>query len=157
MTHAPKRPRKPAHCIWTVWPGRTPKPAPAPSEDSDGTESPAYLYWVDAGELLSRNHVSTPSFTAPCAQYLLREVLSEYDATRTREMALLSHLACRRPCRRRRGQCHRPAFPGIVGIAWPPNRAPIALAVLSTRQRQDAEAVDPLIAKATALAVEALS
>ncbi len=44
-----------------------------------------------------------------------------------------------------------------VGIAWPPNRAPIALAVLSTRQRQDAEAVDPLIAKATALAVEALS
>ncbi|MBO3674468.1 class A beta-lactamase [Streptomyces sp. NEAU-YJ-81] len=44
-----------------------------------------------------------------------------------------------------------------VGIAWPPNRAPIALAVLSTRQQQDAEAVDPLIAKATALAVEALS
>ncbi|MFJ2349427.1 hypothetical protein [Streptomyces antimycoticus] len=44
-----------------------------------------------------------------------------------------------------------------MGIAWPPNRAPIALAVLSTRQRQDAEAVAPLIAKATALAVEELS
>ncbi|AGP57229.1 hypothetical protein M271_28875 [Streptomyces rapamycinicus NRRL 5491] len=44
-----------------------------------------------------------------------------------------------------------------VGIAWPTDRAPIALAVLSTRPEQDAEAVDPLIAKATALAVEALA
>ncbi len=43
-----------------------------------------------------------------------------------------------------------------VGIAWPQDRAPIALAFLSTRQEQDAKAVDGLIAEATALAVTAL-
>ncbi|MFI7309788.1 class A beta-lactamase [Streptomyces hygroscopicus] len=43
-----------------------------------------------------------------------------------------------------------------VGIAWLQDRAPIALAFLSTRQEQDAKAVDGLIAEATALAVTAL-
>ncbi|MFF3736059.1 helix-turn-helix domain-containing protein [Streptomyces sp. NPDC002566] len=65
------------------------------SEDSEGTESPAYLYWVDAGELrVMESRVYTELHRPLRAVPLLREVLSEYDATRTREMALyLSWLA----------------------------------------------------------------
>ncbi|MFJ7334039.1 helix-turn-helix transcriptional regulator [Streptomyces sp. NPDC101116] len=65
------------------------------SEDSEGTESPAYLYWVDAGELrVMESRVFTELHRPLRAVPLLREVLSEYDATHTREMALyLSWLA----------------------------------------------------------------
>ncbi|CAM5690457.1 XRE family transcriptional regulator OS=Streptomyces antimycoticus OX=68175 GN=SSPO_048990 PE=4 SV=1 [Streptomyces antimycoticus] len=71
------------------------KAGQALSEDSDGTESPAYLYWVDAGELrVMESRVYTELHRPLRAVPLLREVLSEYDATRTREMALyLSWLA----------------------------------------------------------------
>ncbi|MFF5030033.1 helix-turn-helix transcriptional regulator [Streptomyces collinus] len=65
------------------------------SEDNDGTESPAYLYWVDAGELrVMESRVYTELHRPLRAVPLLRNVLSEYDATHTREMALyLSWLA----------------------------------------------------------------
>ncbi|RLU80477.1 transcriptional regulator [Streptomyces griseocarneus] len=65
------------------------------SEDTDGTESPAYLYWVDAGELrVMESRVYTELHRPLRAVPLLREVLSGYDATHTREMALyLSWLA----------------------------------------------------------------
>ncbi|MFE2045763.1 helix-turn-helix transcriptional regulator [Streptomyces sp. NPDC059477] len=65
------------------------------SEDSDGTESPAYLYWVDVGELrVMESRVYTELHRPLRAVPLLREVLSDYDATHTREMALyLSWLA----------------------------------------------------------------
>ncbi|MFJ2568566.1 helix-turn-helix domain-containing protein [Streptomyces sp. NPDC087568] len=65
------------------------------SEDSEGTKSPAYLYWVDAGELrVMESRVYTELRRPLRAVPLLREVLSGYDATHTREMALyLSWLA----------------------------------------------------------------
>ncbi|WP_329363648.1 helix-turn-helix domain-containing protein [Streptomyces sp. NBC_00669] len=65
------------------------------SEDTPGTESPAYLYWVDAGELrVMESRVYTELHRPLRAVPLLREVLSAYDATHTREMALyLSWLA----------------------------------------------------------------
>lgn len=65
------------------------------SEDSDGTESPTYLYWVNAGELrVMESRVYTELHRPLRAVPLLREVLGEYDATHTREMALyLSWLA----------------------------------------------------------------
>ncbi|MGW0987910.1 helix-turn-helix transcriptional regulator [Streptomyces sp. NPDC002486] len=65
------------------------------SEDSPGAESPAYLYWVDAGELrVMESRVYTELHRPLRAVPLLREVLSGYDATHTREMALyLSWLA----------------------------------------------------------------
>ncbi|MFF4547463.1 helix-turn-helix transcriptional regulator [Streptomyces sp. NPDC001406] len=65
------------------------------SEDSEGVESPAYLYWVDAGELrVMESRVYTELRRPLRAVPLLREVLSGYDATHTREMALyLSWLA----------------------------------------------------------------
>ncbi len=65
------------------------------SEDSPGTESPAYLYWVDAGELrVMESRVYTELHRPLRAVPLLREVLSGYDATHTRELALyLSWLA----------------------------------------------------------------
>jgi len=65
------------------------------SEHSHGTESPAYLYWVDAGELrVMESRVYTELHRPLRAVPLLRDVLSEYDATHTREMALyLSWLA----------------------------------------------------------------
>ncbi|MFF7970934.1 helix-turn-helix domain-containing protein [Streptomyces sp. NPDC007905] len=65
------------------------------SEDNPGTESPAYLYWVDAGELrVMESRVYTELHRPLRAVPLLREVLSGYDATHTREMALyLSWLA----------------------------------------------------------------
>ncbi|MFE4577326.1 helix-turn-helix transcriptional regulator [Streptomyces chartreusis] len=65
------------------------------SEDGEGIESPAYLYWVDAGELrVMESRVYTELHRPLRAVPLLRDVLSEYDATHTREMALyLSWLA----------------------------------------------------------------
>ncbi|MFF6808821.1 helix-turn-helix transcriptional regulator [Streptomyces sp. NPDC012403] len=65
------------------------------SEDSEGTESPDYLYWVDAGELrVMEARVFTEIHRPLRAVPLLREVLSGYNAAHTREMALyLSWLA----------------------------------------------------------------
>ncbi|MFE6283840.1 helix-turn-helix domain-containing protein [Streptomyces sp. NPDC057877] len=65
------------------------------TEDSEGYESPQYLYWVEAGELqVMESRVYTelkrPLRAVPC----LRQVLARYDATHTRELALyLSWLA----------------------------------------------------------------
>ncbi|RLV04623.1 class A beta-lactamase [Streptomyces griseocarneus] len=44
-----------------------------------------------------------------------------------------------------------------VGIAWPPGRAPIVLAVLTTKHEHDAKGDDPLVAKAAELVAKALS
>lgn len=65
------------------------------SADSEGTESPAYLYWVDAGELqVMESRVYTELRRPLRAVPLLRDVLGRYDATHTRELALyLSWLA----------------------------------------------------------------
>ncbi|QWQ42293.1 helix-turn-helix domain-containing protein [Streptomyces sp. YPW6] len=65
------------------------------AEDSEGTESPAWLYWVDAGELKVMESRVYAELRRPLrAVPLLRDVLSRYDATHTREMALyLSWLA----------------------------------------------------------------
>ncbi|MFJ9963963.1 helix-turn-helix transcriptional regulator [Streptomyces avermitilis] len=65
------------------------------SEDSAGTESPAYLYWVDAGELrVMEARVFTELRRPLRAVPLLREVLGGYEQTHTREVALyLSWLA----------------------------------------------------------------
>ncbi|MFG2140288.1 helix-turn-helix transcriptional regulator [Streptomyces sp. NPDC048650] len=65
------------------------------AKDSAGTESPAWLYWVDAGELqVMESRVYTELRRPLRAVPLLRDVLSRYDATHTREMALyLSWLA----------------------------------------------------------------
>ncbi len=63
--------------------------------DSAGAESPAYLYWVDAGELrVMESRVHTELRRPLRAVPLLRDVLSRYDTTHTRELALyLSWLA----------------------------------------------------------------
>ncbi|MGA6158098.1 helix-turn-helix transcriptional regulator [Stenotrophomonas sp. NPDC087984] len=65
------------------------------AEDTPGTESPAYLYWVDAGELrVMESRVYTELHRPLRAVPLLRDVLSGYDTTHTRELALyLSWLA----------------------------------------------------------------
>jgi hypothetical protein len=65
------------------------------SADSAGTESPAYLYWVDAGELrIMESRVYTELRRPLRAVPTLREVLGAYDPTHAREMALyLSWLA----------------------------------------------------------------
>lgn len=65
------------------------------SEDDAGTESPAYLYWVDGGELrVMESRVYTELRKPLRAVPLLREVLGGYDATHARELALyLSWLA----------------------------------------------------------------
>jgi tetratricopeptide (TPR) repeat protein len=61
------------------------------SEDTPGTESPPWLYWVDAGELrVMEARVFTEIHRPLRAVPLLREVLSGYDATHTREVALYS-------------------------------------------------------------------
>lgn len=64
-------------------------------EHDDGDEPPAYLYWVDAGELqVMESRVYTELRRPLRAVPLLRDVLDQYDATHTREMALyLSWLA----------------------------------------------------------------
>jgi hypothetical protein len=63
--------------------------------DDDTDEPPAYLYWVDAGELqVMESRVYTELRRPLRAVPLLRDVLGGYDATHTREMALyLSWLA----------------------------------------------------------------
>ncbi len=43
-----------------------------------------------------------------------------------------------------------------IAVVWPPNRAPIVLAVLSDRPQKDAKADDKLIAQATAAVVKVL-
>ncbi|GHA78206.1 MULTISPECIES: helix-turn-helix transcriptional regulator [Streptomyces] len=65
------------------------------SADSEGSESPAYLYWVDAGELqVMEARVFTELRRPLRAVPILRDVLGRYDATHTRELALyLSWLA----------------------------------------------------------------
>ncbi|MEU2792901.1 helix-turn-helix domain-containing protein [Streptomyces sp. NPDC007100] len=65
------------------------------AEDSAEIESPAYLYWVDAGELkVMESRVYTEIHRPLRAVPLLRDVLSRYDTTHTRELALyLSWLA----------------------------------------------------------------
>ncbi|MGV9941223.1 helix-turn-helix transcriptional regulator [Streptomyces sp. NPDC003401] len=61
------------------------------SEDSDGIKSPAYFYWVDAGELqVMEARVMTELRRPLRAVPLLRDVLGQYDATHTRELALYS-------------------------------------------------------------------
>ncbi|WP_149184568.1 class A beta-lactamase [Streptomyces sp. TRM49041] len=44
-----------------------------------------------------------------------------------------------------------------VGIAWPPGRPPVVLAVLTTKFEADAKADNPLVAKAAEILAEALS
>ncbi|MGG4442851.1 BBI family class A beta-lactamase [Brevibacillus fortis] len=44
-----------------------------------------------------------------------------------------------------------------MGIIWPPNKKPIVIAVLSSRDKQDATYDDALIAEATKVAVDALT
>ncbi|MFD5650973.1 helix-turn-helix domain-containing protein [Streptomyces sp. NPDC127039] len=65
------------------------------ADDTDTDEPPAYLYWVDAGELqVMESRVYTELRRPLRAVPLLRDVLGGYDATHTREMALyLSWLA----------------------------------------------------------------
>lgn len=65
------------------------------SQDSEGSEAPAYLYWVDAGELqVMESRVYTELRRPLRAVPLLRDVLNRYDSTHTRELALyLSWLA----------------------------------------------------------------
>ncbi|WP_414170831.1 hypothetical protein ACMATS_31720 [Streptoverticillium reticulum] len=65
------------------------------AQDSAGIESPGYLYWVDSGELqVMESRVYTELRRPLRAVPLLRDVLSRYDTTHTRELALyLSWLA----------------------------------------------------------------
>lgn len=65
------------------------------SRDSEESESPQYLYWVGAGELqVMESRVYTELHRPLRAVPLLRDVLTQYDATHTRELALyLSWLA----------------------------------------------------------------
>ncbi|GAB1533980.1 MULTISPECIES: BBI family class A beta-lactamase [Brevibacillus] len=44
-----------------------------------------------------------------------------------------------------------------IGIIWPPNKKPIVIAVLSSRDKQDATYDDALIAEATKIVVDALT
>jgi transcriptional regulator with XRE-family HTH domain len=69
--------------------------AEALSEDSAGTESPSYLYWMDAGELqVMEARVYTELRRPLRAVPLLMDVLGRYDASHARELALyLSWLA----------------------------------------------------------------
>jgi transcriptional regulator with XRE-family HTH domain len=65
------------------------------AEDSPGAESPTYLYWVDSGELqVMEARVYTELRRPLRAVPLLSDVLSRYDASHARELALyLSWLA----------------------------------------------------------------
>jgi hypothetical protein len=69
--------------------------AEALSEDSAGTESPSYLYWMDAGELqVMEARVYTELWRPLRAVPLLTDVLGRYNASHARELALyLSWLA----------------------------------------------------------------
>ncbi|MFJ2110506.1 MULTISPECIES: transcriptional regulator [unclassified Streptomyces] len=65
------------------------------AQDSAGTESPSYLYWMDAGELQAMEaRVYTELHRPLRAVPLLTDVLGRYDASHARELALyLSWLA----------------------------------------------------------------
>jgi transcriptional regulator with XRE-family HTH domain len=65
------------------------------AEDSEARESPQYLYWVDSGELdVMESRVYTELKRPLRAVPMLRDVLTRYDVTHTREVALyLSWLA----------------------------------------------------------------
>ncbi|MFJ7419506.1 helix-turn-helix transcriptional regulator [Streptomyces uncialis] len=78
------------HAMWALG-----EAGEALAEDSEGTESPTWLYWVDAGELqVMESRVYTELHRPLRAVPLLRDVLSRYDATHARELALyLSWLA----------------------------------------------------------------
>lgn len=69
--------------------------AEALAEDSAGTGSPSYLYWMDAGELqVMEARVYTELRRPLRAVPLLTDVLERYDASHSRELALyLSWLA----------------------------------------------------------------
>ncbi|MFE6358045.1 helix-turn-helix domain-containing protein [Streptomyces rochei] len=69
--------------------------AEALSQDSAGTESPSYLYWMDAGELqVMEARVYTELRRPLRAVPLLTDVLGQYNASHARELALyLSWLA----------------------------------------------------------------
>ncbi|MFJ4838200.1 hypothetical protein [Streptomyces sp. NPDC088746] len=69
--------------------------AEALAEDSGGTGSPSYLYWMDAGELqVMEARVYTELRRPLRAVPLLTNVLERYDASHSRELALyLSWLA----------------------------------------------------------------
>ncbi len=69
--------------------------AEALAEDSAGTGSPSYLYWMDAGELqVMEARVYTELRRPLRAVPLLTDVLGRYDASHSRELALyLSWLA----------------------------------------------------------------
>ncbi|MER0242163.1 hypothetical protein AAHZ94_09025 [Streptomyces sp. HSW2009] len=71
------------------------KASEALDADTLDRDPPAYLYWVNYGELqVMESRVYTELHRPLRAVPLLREVLSQYDATHTREMALyLSWLA----------------------------------------------------------------
>ncbi len=61
------------------------------TEDGPDTESPDYLYWVDAGELrVMESRVFTELHRPLRAVPMLQSVLGEYEATHTREVALYS-------------------------------------------------------------------
>jgi beta-lactamase class A len=44
-----------------------------------------------------------------------------------------------------------------IAVLWPPDRAPLVLAIMSSRDEQDAEHDDALIARAAEVAVDALT
>ncbi|MDB1088732.1 helix-turn-helix transcriptional regulator [Streptomyces sp. ACA25] len=69
--------------------------ADALAEDRPGSEAPSYLYWVDTGELrVMEARVHTELRRPLRAVPLLRDVMSNYEPTHTRELALyLSWLA----------------------------------------------------------------
>ncbi|MEU9285838.1 helix-turn-helix domain-containing protein [Streptomyces sp. NPDC048275] len=69
--------------------------AEALAEDSASTQSPSYLYWMDAGELqVMEARVYTELRRPLRAVPLLTDVLGRYDASHSRELALyLSWLA----------------------------------------------------------------
>ena len=87
-----------ARSIWTALPGRTPAPARTASDDRArgggrhpgrglaGTESPSYLYWMDAGELrVMEARVYTELRRPLRAVPLLTDVLGRYERqSRTR-------------------------------------------------------------------------
>ncbi|WP_326613310.1 helix-turn-helix domain-containing protein [Streptomyces scopuliridis] len=60
-------------------------------DQSDGEESPPYLYWVSHDELtVMESRVYTELHKPLRAVPILQKVLSRYDVTRTRELALYS-------------------------------------------------------------------
>jgi hypothetical protein len=74
----------------------------------------------------------------------------------------LARLQQRHLCRRRKNDLgkHRTQQYGVandVGVAWPPNRSPITLAVLSTKYGPNGPTDNPLVARTAALVAAALT